>query len=192
LGHKLVEYEAKLSGDDVDQQTRDDDISRILHEVFLELDATSPAEPSGGCTASLVLQLGTKIYMANAGDSRSFIAVHVKGDENDKGEGTTKIVFGTREDKPHLSTERDRVEHMGGEVYLPNGFALTGKGTTRVLYKDPNTGSTSGLAMSRSIGDWDAAAVGVVAGKSAFVLFHCVNACVQYNVSAIGYFIDLY
>jgi len=26
-------------------------------------------------------------------------------------------------------------------------------------------------------------------GKSAFVLFHCVNACVQYNVSAIGYFI---
>jgi len=26
-------------------------------------------------------------------------------------------------------------------------------------------------------------------GKSAFVLFHCVNACVQYNVSAIEYFI---
>ena len=159
MGHKLVEYEAKLSEDDVDQQTRDGDISRILHEVFLELDATSPAKPSGGCTASLVLQLGTKIYIANAGDSRSFIAVHVKGEE------TTKIVFGTREDKPHLPTERERVEHMGGQVYLPDGFALTGKGTTRVLYKDPNTGSTSGLAMSRSIGDWDAGEVGVIPGK---------------------------
>jgi hypothetical protein len=29
-----------------------------LHETFLELDATSPAIPSGGCTASLVFQLG--------------------------------------------------------------------------------------------------------------------------------------
>jgi hypothetical protein len=55
----------------------------------------------------------------------------------------TKIVFGTREDKPHIPTERDRVEHMGGTVFLPNGFLTTGKGTTRVLYQDPTTGSES-------------------------------------------------
>lgn len=59
LGKKLVEYEAKHAKDEVvDQPERDDDISHILHETFLELDATSPAIPSGGCTASLVFQLG--------------------------------------------------------------------------------------------------------------------------------------
>lgn len=168
LGHKLVQYEASLGAKNevVDQQKKDDDISHILHDTFLELDATSPASPSGGCTASLVLQLGTKVYIANAGDSRSFIAVHIKSPstsqstnkENDsnKSQGITKIIFGTREDKAHLPKERERVEHMGGTVYLPNGFLDSGKGTTRVLYQDPTTGSTSGLAMSRSIGDWDA------------------------------------
>ena len=51
---------------------------------------------------------------------------------------------------------------MGGKVYIPPGFIETGQGATRVLYKDPTTGSTSGLAMSRSLGDWDAGEVGVI------------------------------
>lgn len=185
LGSKLVEYESRSGGseeegeggddeegEDRRQQQKDRDIGKILHDTFLELDATSPAKPSGGCTATMVLQIGTKLYVANAGDSRSFIVVHVKsppsssqssgsGDKTES-QSTTTIVYGTREDKPHLTTERDRVEHMGGTVYLPNGFVATGKGTTRVLYADPVTGSTSGLAMSRSIGDWDAGEVGVV------------------------------
>ena len=167
LGKKLAEYDSSQVNNNIDQQQKDRDIGKLLHDTFLELDATSPADPSGGCTASVVLQLGTKLYVANAGDSRSFIVVHVnppaeasENNENDK--AITSIIYGTREDKPHLSTERDRVEHMGGTVYLPNGFLDTGKGTTRVLYKDPTTGSTSGLAMSRSIGDWDAGAVGVI------------------------------
>jgi len=170
LGSKLVEYEATSSkdGEEVDQHQKDLDIGKILAETFLELDATSPAEPSGGCTASVVLQLGTKIYIANAGDSRSFVGAYItppsqsSNGNNSDSKPITSIIFGTREDKPHLSTERVRVEHMGGTVYLPNGFLDTGKGTTRVLYKDPTTGSTSGLAMSRSIGDWDAGAVGVI------------------------------
>eukprot|EP00585_Thalassiosira_rotula_P002600 CAMPEP_0196137860 /NCGR_PEP_ID=MMETSP0910-20130528/5703_1 /TAXON_ID=49265 /ORGANISM="Thalassiosira rotula, Strain GSO102" /LENGTH=617 /DNA_ID=CAMNT_0041398377 /DNA_START=402 /DNA_END=2255 /DNA_ORIENTATION=+ len=173
LGSKLVEHDATMSSkekknDDDDvaeiQRRKDHDIGRILHETFLELDATSPAHPSGGCTASAVLQVGTRIYIANAGDSRSFVGVHVTPPTaaGSDAKATTAIVFGTREDKAHLMKERERVEHMGGTVYLPNGFMDTGKGTTRVLYKDPTTGSTSGLAMSRSIGDWDAGAVGVI------------------------------
>jgi serine/threonine protein phosphatase PrpC len=153
LGSKLANYDPTISTDD-------DNISRILHQTFRELDATSPARPSGGCTATVLLQLGTKIYIANSGDSRSFVAVHITHPSN--GSTTTQIIFGTREDKPHLSTERKRVEHMGGKVYIPPGFIETGQGATRVLYKDPTTGSTSGLAMSRSIGDWDAGEVGVI------------------------------
>lgn len=156
LGSKLVDFDASPEN----EVEREQKMGQLLRDTFLELDATSPANPSGGCTASVVLQLGSKIYVANAGDSRSFIAVHVI--PPDGTEAFTSIIHGTREDKPHLSIEQERVEHMGGTVYLPNGFAVTGQGTTRVLYKDPTTGSTSGLAMSRSIGDWDAGEVGVV------------------------------
>ena len=85
-------------------------MGHLLNELFIELDASSPAEPSGGCTASIVLQIGTTIYIANAGDSRSFVAVHIT-DPISKTE-TTQIIYGTREDKPHLSFERLRVEAM--------------------------------------------------------------------------------
>lgn len=165
LGSKLAHYDPIIATDDDDdkaakEHNMEDNISRILHQTFRELDATSPARPSGGCTATVLLQLGTKIYIANSGDSRSFVAVHITHPSSRL--TTTQIIFGTREDKPHLSTERKRVEHMGGKVYIPPGFVETGQGATRVLYKDPTTGSTSGLAMSRSIGDWDAGEVGVI------------------------------
>ena len=45
---------------------------------------------------------------------------------------------------------------MGGQVYIPM------RGTSRVLYFDHTTGGQSGLAMSRSIGDWDAGKLGVI------------------------------
>ena len=154
LGSKLLAKE----------ELNNQEIGQILQETFIELDASSPAEPSGGCTASIVLQIDSNIYIANAGDSRSFVVVHIT-DPISKTE-TTQIIYGTREDKPHLSFERLRVEAMGGTVYIPPG----GKGTTRVLYQDPTTGSTSGLAMSRSLGDWDAGNVGVVPDPTIAIL----------------------
>jgi serine/threonine protein phosphatase PrpC len=154
LGSKL------LTKDELNNQ----EIGQILQDTFIELDASSPAEPSGGCTATIVLQIDSNIYIANAGDSRSFVAVHITDPISKT--GTTQIIYGTREDKPHLSFERLRVEAMGGSVYIPPG----GKGTTRVLYQDPTTGSTSGLAMSRSLGDWDAGNVGVVPDPTIAIL----------------------
>ena len=148
LGSKLINYDAMISNDDNEaDQKKMDPVSTILHETFLELDASSPADPSGGSTMSILLQLGPKIYIANAGDSRSFVAVHITppsqstSDRNiSDTKSTTKIIFGTREDKAHLSAERARVEHMGGKVYIPHGFLDNGQGTTRVLYQDPTTG----------------------------------------------------
>eukprot|EP00574_Skeletonema_japonicum_P010055 CAMPEP_0201721334 /NCGR_PEP_ID=MMETSP0593-20130828/6021_1 /ASSEMBLY_ACC=CAM_ASM_000672 /TAXON_ID=267983 /ORGANISM="Skeletonema japonicum, Strain CCMP2506" /LENGTH=550 /DNA_ID=CAMNT_0048212123 /DNA_START=119 /DNA_END=1771 /DNA_ORIENTATION=+ len=170
LGERVSEYAAKtvpallgsklVAKDELNNQ----EIGKILQDTFIEIDASSPADPSGGCTASIVLQIDSNIYIANAGDSRSFIAVHVT-DPLSKTE-STHIIYGTREDKPHLSFERLRVEAMGGNVYIPPG----GKGTTRVLYQDPTTGSTSGLAMSRSLGDWDAGDVGVVPDPTIAIL----------------------
>jgi len=125
---------------------------RALIDTFVEIDRTAPAEISGGCTASVILQNGPKLYIANAGDSRSFIAVYHKSTHK------TEVVYMSREDKPHLPDERKRVEAMGGKVYIP----CRPGATSRVLYIDPETRNQYGLAMSRSIGDWDAGRLGVI------------------------------
>jgi serine/threonine protein phosphatase PrpC len=125
-------------------------ITQALIETFVQMDQTAPAEISGGCTASVVLQYGPKVYFANAGDSRSFLVVYRAKSQS------VQVVYISREDKPDLADERARVESMGGQVYVPM------QGTSRVLYSDPETGMQSGLAMSRSIGDWDAGKLGVI------------------------------
>ena len=152
---------AKLSGDDVNdkdetkEKEEEEEVKKVLFDAFVEMDRSARATPdhvTGGCTATVVLQLGDKAYVANAGDSRSFIATYSKSTKE------TKVVYVTREDKPHLPEERQRVEKMGGRVRLPPQPG----GTSRVMYRDALTGGEYGLAMSRSIGDWAAGEVGVI------------------------------
>jgi serine/threonine protein phosphatase PrpC len=122
-----------------------------LNDTFVELDRLVPADPSGGCTASVILRQDNQIFVANAGDSQSFV-VTFRPSTN-----VTHVVYVSREDKPSLPDEKLRVERMGGQVYIP-----TNRGTSRVVYQDPRTGSPTGLAMSRSIGDWAAGKLGVI------------------------------
>ena len=140
-----TEKGSKLSEEDKVELTKD-----ALTETFIELDRKVPADPSGGCTASIILKQGGKIYVANAGDSRSFVAAYRPTTKN------VTIAYISREDKPCLPDERARVEARGGQVYIPS------RGTSRVVYHDPITGAPTGLAMSRSIGDWEAGKMGVI------------------------------
>jgi serine/threonine protein phosphatase PrpC len=135
----------KLSEQDEIQITK-----TALIESFIELDRTAPADPSGGCTASVILQQGRKIYVANTGDSRSFIVAYRPSSNN------VSVVYISREDKPSLPDERARVEAAGGQVYIPV------RGSSRVVYHDSITGAPTGLATSRTIGDWEAGKMGVI------------------------------
>jgi serine/threonine protein phosphatase PrpC len=155
LGEHVSEYVVKelprLLAQKLELVTDQESTKAALVETFIEMDKTVPAHKSGGCTASVILQMGRKVYVANAGDSRSFIAVYHKQSRK------TQVVYVSREDKPDLPEERKRVESVGGQVYISSRG-----GTSRVLYTDPMTGYQSGLAMSRSIGDWEAGKVGVI------------------------------
>lgn len=122
----------------------------IIEETFVELDKNAPADTSGGCTATIILHQGEYIYIANAGDSRSFVITYRPSTNR------STVIAISREDKPSLSDEKERVERMGGQVYIPI------RGTSRVVYHDPTTGAPTGLAMSRSIGDWEAGKLGVI------------------------------
>ena len=132
------------------EEQRKEATIRALHDTFVEMDQNAPAHPSGGCTASAILIQESSIYIANAGDSRSFVVAYRPSTRQ------VQILYISREDKPDLPDERARVEAMGGQVYIPK------RGTSRVVYQDPLTGTPSGLAMSRSIGDWAAAKLGVI------------------------------
>lgn len=134
----------------IEPKDQPEKVSKAIKETFVEMDKSAPAEISGGCTASIILQRGSKLYVANAGDSRSFVVVYRANTK------TANVIYISREDKPNLPDERERVEKAGGEVLIPHS------GTSRVLYKDPESGLTSGLAMSRSIGDWEVGKLGVI------------------------------
>ncbi|KAG7366918.1 protein phosphatase 2C [Nitzschia inconspicua] len=157
LGEKVSQYAVtelpnvlakKL--DALNPKDNPDAVKEALIDTFIEIDRSCPGEVSGGCTASVILQRGSKVFVANAGDSRSFLVVYRPSSQ------TVEIIYISREDKPHLPDERKRVEECGGQVFLPP------LGISRVLFTDPDSGMQSGLAMSRSIGDWAVGKLGVI------------------------------
>jgi len=128
---------------------------QVLRDTFVEVDGNGLRElgiPGGGCTASVILHLDDMLYVANAGDSQSFIATYIKST------GKVEVVYVTREDKPTLPDERERVEASGGKVYLPKDP----RESSRVYYIDSAGKFVGGLAMSRSLGDWDLGGKGVI------------------------------
>jgi Protein phosphatase 2C len=150
---------------------------RVLAECFLSMDESSPKEASGGCTATVVYQQGQNVFVANTGDSRSFIAVYRSGQGNQKiasakppkkGNTSTKhyktspncvkVVYLSREDKPDLPGERERLEGWGGEI-----IPAEGNKSAKVKFINSRPGKASAtLSMSRSIGDWQFTPLGVI------------------------------
>lgn len=163
LSEKLERIFDKIQDNNTNEQPVKE-IENALVETFIEVDKSAPAEFSGGCTASIVLQIGSYAYVANAGDSRSFIATYNKRTKK------VMIEFVSKEDKPHLPEERRRIESMNGQVYIPPPEKLRNGASSRVMFIDRMTGRTHGLAMSRSIGDWAAGERGVIPDPTVNIL----------------------
>ena len=119
-------------------------ISKAINDTFVEIDKTDPSNGDSGCTATIVLQIHNKIYVANSGDSVSFIAALI--------DGQIDIVYQSREDKPDLPDEKARIQSMGGYVHIPGEDE---DDVPRAYYVDDDGIARYGLAMSRSLGDWN-------------------------------------
>mmetsp|Transcript_24540 Transcript_24540/g.54226 ORF Transcript_24540/g.54226 Transcript_24540/m.54226 type:complete len:457 (+) Transcript_24540:245-1615(+) len=129
-------------------------VRQSLIDAFFEADTDAPSSAmNGGSTASILLRLGNKIYFANVGDSTTFVATH------ERVTGTTAVAHRNRKDKPHMAEERARIESMGGKVHAPPDHPIM----ARVIAYNKAKGEMVGLAMSRSIGDWEHGAIGVIA-----------------------------
>eukprot|EP00536_Pseudo-nitzschia_multiseries_P003863 jgi/Psemu1/186730/e_gw1.61.61.1 len=137
-------------------------IQKALNETFLEVNekGTESTFLLGGCTASVTLRWGSKLYVANAGDSQTIL---VSAAENEAQKQTNhpivaKVEYHTRRDKANQPGERARIEHLGGTIHVnAEGF------DPRVFVYSKAAGETIGLAMSRSLGDWEWKRSGVIA-----------------------------
>lgn len=105
----------------------------------------------GGTTASVTLRFGSRLYVANAGDSQT-VLVSVESTK-------AKVEFETRKDKPFEEDEHDRIEKLGGKIHINPLHP----GDARVVVHSKAAKDTIALAMSRSLGDWEWKEVGVTA-----------------------------
>lgn len=131
-------------------------IQQQLYSTFLEVNEEAPPNYAlrGGCTASVTLRIGNLLFFANVGDSRTIL---VQSDTDQD----VNLLYTTRLDKPHLPQERARIEKLGGKIHIPKDFPKDSRVFVYSVAAIPH--ETIGLAMSRSLGDWEWKPDGVIA-----------------------------
>ena len=140
--HAVTEIPSLLSEKLGNVDTNEEEVvSQAIKETFIEVDKTDPSNGKGGATATIVLQLEDRLYIGNSGDSRSFVGVLL--------DDSVEIVFSSREDKPDLPEEKERITQAGGYVHISK------EDVPRAYAVRPDGKITHGVAMSRSLGDWD-------------------------------------
>ena len=132
----------------------------IIKDIFLNADNSLRYEDidskNSGTTCVLVIHIGEHIICANAGDSR---AILVFDEENNKDLKFSKVFPLSFDCKPEKIGEKERILKMGGIVEkIKNKFGQ-GVGPFRVWEKDKDY---PGLAMSRSLGDFNGKNIGVI------------------------------
>ncbi|KAL3781934.1 hypothetical protein HJC23_011439 [Cyclotella cryptica] len=151
-------------------------VKSALIQAHNEVDEALPSNQAmaGGCTANVILRLGSTLYMSNTGDSYSYLVTYtppidgLKFDNNTEPTGTGDlqphlqgsiiIHHENIKHKPHLPIEKLRIESHGGRIHIPPTYPMG----SRVIVKSSVHNEDVGLAMSRSIGDSEWTKVGVI------------------------------
>lgn len=158
------------------------DIKRAFYSMQSTLCSSDLDVRSSGATCVLAVLNGSRLSVANCGDSRA-----VLGRKNT--DGTIDAVPLTKDHKPENVEEHKRILASGGQVgsrhvlvKQPDGAEPVSLpcGPCRVWYK--NKGDTLGLAMSRSLGDAIAHKFGVSAEPE--VLQHTVASSDEFLILA--------
>ena len=106
-----------------------------------------------GTTCNLIFQFNHHLVCFNVGDSRCIVVY-------DQGGGTNQGILPLSQDhKPNLPEEQARINQYSGVVDYLKDFDGNNIGPARVFKADS---SFPGLAMSRSLGDFEAKACGVI------------------------------
>ena len=142
-------------------------ITQTAHKVNIDLPRQGFDVNFSGSTFVSVLIRGKKLWCANVGDSRAFIARQLPDNYQSyknirakpSGNHWMSIAL-SRDHKPNEGDESARIAKHGGRVEAYQDEHGNPFGPARVWLKNQNI---PGLAMSRSFGDRVAASVGVIA-----------------------------
>ena len=134
----------------------DADYVKSLHYAFHKTNSDLKRQridlAATGSTGCAILMVREKIYIANVGDSRAVAAL-----VNEDGK-IVKVDALSRDHKPTIPAEQERIESCGG-VVCPIEIDGETFGPPRVWIKGQQA---PGLCMSRSLGDELASSVGIV------------------------------
>ena len=130
---------------------------RFIKELFKTADGIlrdqNIESRNSGTTCVIVIHIGSHIICANAGDSRAILIY-------DKSKNNNYKVFPLSVDsKPELKEEKERINKMGGVVQKIKNKYGEEIGPYRVWAKGKDY---PGLAMSRSIGDFNGKNIGII------------------------------
>ena len=155
-----------------------DVVKKSIIQAHEETNEALPQETSrmGGCTANIVLRLGTTLYMSNVGDSYSYLVTYstltnefhdYKKNANDLQhhlQGSIKIHHKNTRHQPHLPDESSRILSLGGRVHISESpkKSMDSHVIVKNLLNSSADEKNVGLATSRSIGDLEYTKIGVI------------------------------
>ena len=122
------------------------DINAKLHAKYSNNE--SDICNNSGTTANIIILFRNKILSINLGHSKSIIIYK-----------DNKIIQLNQCHTPELEEEKSRIEKNGGEIKREGG---ADKGPKRICYKNNESKIYSGLAVSRSFGDFNSEQLGVI------------------------------
>ncbi|EJK61630.1 hypothetical protein THAOC_17849 [Thalassiosira oceanica] len=148
-----------------------------ITQAYVSADESAP-KTGGGTTAITIIRTGNELYIANTGDSTAFVGIYHPPDSIDvvADSENQKYILGPRDGshlnlrgkvtihsltvkhKANVPEERERIESRNGRVHVPQ---KNPRGA-RVIAQSSFHHEDVGLAMSRSIGDPEWTAIGVI------------------------------
>lgn len=161
-GHIVADYIARdlpeRLAKELNSLSRIDDeaIVKALNKTVVEVDIYAPPNfLLGGSTATITLRRGSKLFIANTGDSQTLLVALPNATVLGR---PPTIVYQTRHDKATLPDEYARITALNGTIYINPKT-----NDSHVVVRSDAARDTIALAMSRSLGDWEWKPVGVTA-----------------------------
>jgi len=119
-----------------------------LHQKYSKENNNIDVCYNSGTTANIVILFNNKIISINLGHSKSIIVFK-----------DNKIIQLNQCHIPDSEEEKERIEKNGGEIRKED---WTDMGPKRIVYKNDKSKRYSGLAISRSLGDFYSEKIGVI------------------------------
>lgn len=164
-----------ITAEDIYNELKNNSFSYII-ELFNKADLELTKQNTfdyniSGTTCNLIFQFNKHLICFSVGDSRCII-VYDKGDSSNKG-----ILPLSTDHKPNLPGEIERIQLSGGEVETMRDIYGNNLGPARVYKRGCDF---PGLAMSRSLGDFQAKEVGVISSPQ--VIEYDINASTKFLI----------